>query len=131
MKSATELLDWVEANLDQDFLHERPPGELDRLLHNSQGIKVQRITVQLGYVLLIVWECTVLLYCSSIVVIATELTIVVITIYTQFIINLCQQNGGKLKLVKLFLYVKVRICVLRDIQFSSNYTVRDTITLLG
>ena len=40
MQSANELLEWVESNLNQDVLHERPPGELDRLLHNSEGIKV-------------------------------------------------------------------------------------------
>ena len=41
MQSANELLEWVETNLNQDFLHERPPGELDQLLNNSEGIKVQ------------------------------------------------------------------------------------------
>ena len=40
MESANELLEWVESNLDNDFLHDPPPGELNRLLVNSDGIKV-------------------------------------------------------------------------------------------
>lgn len=40
LRSANELLEWVEDNLGQDLLHERPPGELNQLLQNSEGIKV-------------------------------------------------------------------------------------------
>ena len=56
IKSANELLDWVESTLGQDFLHERPPGELDMLLHNSEELKVlyrvlYRVHVHVHYVM--------------------------------------------------------------------------------
>ena len=40
IRSANELLEWVEETLGIDFLHERPPGEMEKLLQNAEGLQV-------------------------------------------------------------------------------------------
>lgn len=40
LKSANELLEWVELNLENNLLLEAPPGELAKLLANKEGLKV-------------------------------------------------------------------------------------------
>ena len=37
-----ELLHWVEEEMEQEFLHQLPPGELDRLKSNAEGLQVCR-----------------------------------------------------------------------------------------
>ena len=36
-----ELLHWVEEEMEQEFLHQLPPGELDRLKSNVEGLQVR------------------------------------------------------------------------------------------